>query len=80
MSLRYLCGVLCLLTGCSVQEEVEVEPDYDNMVMLDDDESPEWVLEADKDRKLIAQDAADPSELVIIEPYAEERPAPECAP
>lgn len=80
VSLRYLCGVICLLSACSSQEQAEVEPDYDNMVMLDEEEGPEWVSGEDKDRKLIAQDMPDPAELVIIEPYVEDRPDPECAP
>lgn len=53
------------LVSCS-QPEAEVEPDYDNMVMLD--EPDEWMSDEEKDRKVIATDRPDPQELLIIEP------------
>ena len=54
------------LSACSQQEAVE-EPDYDNMVMLDETDE-EWMTDEEKDRKVIATDRPDPQELIIIEP------------
>ncbi len=52
-------------SSCS-QPEAEMEPDYDNMVLLD--EPNEWMLEEEKDRKVVVLDKPDPQELILIEP------------
>jgi hypothetical protein len=52
---------LVLISSCNPKEE-EQEPDYDHMVMLEDDE--EWLI---GDRKSIIEHLPDPQEIVIIE-------------
>ena len=54
---------LFALPSCS-QQEKEQEPDYENMVMADDEEG-EWSTL--QDQKTIAGDLPDPQELIIIE-------------
>ena len=53
------------VTACS-QPEAEIEPDYDNMVQLE--ELDEWMLDEEKDRKVVMTDHPDPQELLILEP------------
>ncbi len=55
---------LFALSSCSQKEE-EVEPDYDNMVMADEEE--DWVSDQERDRKVIAGDLPDPQERIILE-------------
>jgi hypothetical protein len=60
-NLPVLFCLMLFFAGCSPKEE-EQEPDYENMVMADDDE--EW---STGDRKNIAGDLPDPQELIILE-------------
>ncbi len=57
--------IFCLLLVCTVsctpKEEVQ-EPDYDHMVMGEDEEG--W---STGDRKMIAGELPDPQELIILE-------------
>ncbi len=59
-------AALVALSSCTPKEE-EVEPDYDNMVMADDEED-DWISDEEKDRKVIAGDLPDPYEQLIVEP------------
>ena len=43
-----------------------MEPDYDNMVMADEEE--EWITDEERDRKVVLADPPDPQELLIVEP------------
>jgi hypothetical protein len=52
------------VVSCS-QQEKEAEPDYENMVMADDEE--DWITDEERDRKVIAGDLPDPQELLIVE-------------
>lgn len=52
-----------LLSACSQQGEKEEEPDYENMVMGDEDE----LSDEERDRKEIVSGKPDPQELMIIE-------------
>jgi hypothetical protein len=63
MLLFFPCVVL--LASCSEQEK-EAEPDYENMVMADDEE--DWITDEERDRKVIAGDLPDPQEQLIVEP------------
>ncbi|MEN9343910.1 MAG: hypothetical protein RLZZ453_697 [Chlamydiota bacterium] len=62
----YLLGMV-VLAGCSQAEVEEEEPDYDEMVMLDDE-----VSEEERDRKMIVDALPDPQELILIEPVERE--------
>jgi hypothetical protein len=53
--------ILLGTVSCSPKEE-EQEPDYENMVMADEED--EWTT---GDRKSIAKDLPDPQELIILE-------------
>ena len=55
---------LFALASCSQKQE-EVEPDYENMVMADEED--DWITDEERDRKVIAGDLPDPQEQVIIE-------------
>jgi hypothetical protein len=55
---------LVALPSCAQKEE-EMEPDYDNMVMVDEDE--DWISDEERDRKIIAGDLPDPRERIILE-------------
>lgn len=56
-------SMLALIGGIScTSKEEEQEPDYDHMVMADEEE--EWTT---GDRKSIAKDLPDPQELIILE-------------
>ncbi len=61
-----------IATACSSKEESQ-EPDYDNMVMADEEE---WMSDEEKDRKVIAGDLPVPQELIILEPSNLEQEAP----
>lgn len=63
----YLLGMV-VLAGCSQAEVEEEEPDYDEMVMLDDEEVPA----EERDRKMIVEALPDPQELILIEPVERE--------
>lgn len=56
---------LCAITSCSQKQEEAEEPDYDNMVMADEEEG--WVTDEERDRKMIADEPPDPQELIIFE-------------
>lgn len=51
-------------TSCSEKQEEE-EPDYENMVMADEED--DWISDEERDRKVIAGDAPDPQELIFLE-------------
>jgi len=55
--------LLAALASCSSQQK-EQEPDYDNMVMVDEEE---WITDEERDRKIIAGDPPDPQELIILD-------------
>jgi len=59
-----LMAALFAVASCSQKQE-EVEPDYENMVMADEDD--DWISDEERDRKVIAGDLPDPQEQVIIE-------------
>ncbi len=59
-----LMAALFAVTSCSQKQE-EVEPDYENMVMADEED--DWITDEERDRKVIAGDLPDPQEQVIIE-------------
>ncbi len=54
-----------LAVACTSKEEAQ-EPDYDNMVMADQEETP--ISDEERDRKVIAGDLPVPQELLILEP------------
>ncbi|MBS0604962.1 MAG: hypothetical protein JSS60_08020 [Verrucomicrobia bacterium] len=56
---------LFAVSSCSQKEEGE-EPDYDNMVMADEED--DFTSDEERDRKVIAGDLPDPRELIILEP------------
>lgn len=64
--------VFALLTtsSCGYKEEVE-EPDYDNMVMVE--EEVEWTTGQEVDGKIIAGDLPESQEHSILEIPGEER-------
>jgi len=67
---RYFLFFLLMISlgfsACSQPKaEAEVEPDYDNMVLLE--EPDEWMSDEEKDRKVVITDCPDPQELLIIE-------------
>ena len=55
---------LFALSSCSQKEEEE-GPDYDNMVMADEEDH--WISDEERDRKVIAGDLPDPRERIILE-------------
>jgi hypothetical protein len=59
-----LLAALFAAASCSQKQE-EIEPDYENLVMVDDEE--DWITDEERDRKFIAGDLPDPQERVIIE-------------
>ena len=59
-----LCSLLMVATSCTQKEE-EQELDYDNMVMVDEEE--EWIPAQEKHGKAIAGDL-DPQEFMIQDP------------
>lgn len=61
--LRYCLPILLLLASCSSQEEEEV--DYDNLVLLDE-EDDEWTPGHDVNAQEIAD--LDPQEFMIFDP------------
>ncbi len=63
--MKYFSLLFVLLAACSQPEE-EMEPDYDNMVMADEEE--EWITDEERDRKVVLADPPDPQEILIIEP------------
>ncbi len=65
--LRALFSLLALfaVSSCSQKEEA-VEPDYDNMVMAEEEE--DVISDEERDRKLIAGDLPDPQEQLIVVP------------
>jgi hypothetical protein len=56
--------VALLASSCSQKQEEE-EPDYENMVMADEEEP--WTSDAERDRKVIAGDLPDPQERLLLE-------------
>ncbi len=54
---------LCALSSCSKEEDSEL--DYDNMVMVDEEED-EWTPGQEKDEKIIAD--IGPQEFIIQDP------------
>ncbi len=52
-------------SSCSPKPEEE-EPDYENMVMADEED--DWISDEERDRKVIAGELPDPQELIILEP------------
>lgn len=65
--MRFLLPVFLLMqlaiSSCTQREE-EQEPDYDHMVMTDEDGfSPD---DQERDRKVIVDDPPDPQELIIL--------------
>jgi len=61
-----LFSVLVLLTTSScTQKEEEQEPDYENMVMVDEADD-EWTPGQERDEKAIAD--LDPQEFMILDP------------
>ena len=63
-----LTGVL-LLSSCSVEEEEE-GPDYENMVMIEEEE--EWITDQEQGWKAIAGDVPEPQERILLE-FSEEK-------
>jgi hypothetical protein len=57
--------LVILMTSSCAQKEEEEEPDYENMVMADEED--EEVSDTERDRKVIAGDHPDPYELIILE-------------
>jgi hypothetical protein len=67
--LSVLFSLVALFASSCSQKQEEEAPDYENMVMADDED--DWVLDEERDRKVIAGDLPDPQELIILEPSAE---------
>jgi hypothetical protein len=64
-ALGSLCCFLAIFAfGCSSQQEEE-GPDYDNMVMADEEEG--WIADEELDRKVTAGDLPVPQEMIILE-------------
>jgi hypothetical protein len=61
---KLLIPLLALIAACSPKEEEEQEPDYENIVLEDEEE---WNTDEQKDRKFIVKDLPDPQEQVILE-------------
>lgn len=57
-------SMVFIASSCSQKEE-EIEPDYDNMVMADEEE--DGITDEERDRKVIAGDLPDPQERIILE-------------
>jgi phage-related protein len=65
--------LMALLAPSCSQKQDEEEPDYENMVMADEEDT--WISDAERDRKVIAGDLPDPQERIILE--SSEEPASE---
>ena len=68
MKCAFLLSSLLVLFACSQSQE-EVEPDYENLVMADEEE--DGITDEERDRKVIAGDFPDPQEQIILEPILE---------
>ncbi len=64
--LPVLLSLMALFASSCSQKQEEEEPDYENMVMADEED--DWISDEERDRKVIASELPDPQELIIFEP------------
>jgi len=60
-------SLVAIIAVSCTQKEDEQEPDYENMVMADEEDGFSQD-DKEKDRKVIAGELPDPQELIILEP------------
>jgi hypothetical protein len=66
--LPVLFSLVALIAASCSQRQEEEEPDYENMVMMD--EENDWTSDEERDRKVIADNLPDPQELILLDSEA----------